>query len=230
MDSMFETLVDLPLFRGVTRERMAEVIEKAKFHFLKYTPDNDIVIAGQQQTHLSFLFAGSVRLTVTGGDSRFRVTSVITAPDVIAPDFIFGRHTTSPCTATAIDTVSLLSISKTDYLDMLQRDGIFLLNYLNLLSMNAQKSVVGVISLTTASIEERIAFWIIALTQSRAKDIVLHCRQRDLCSIFGIQRSALVTALESLRERGIITYTNESISFLNRHDLVSLLTHTEDDD
>ena len=29
MDSMFQTLVKIPLFSGVSQERMAEVIEKA---------------------------------------------------------------------------------------------------------------------------------------------------------------------------------------------------------
>ena len=35
MDSMFDTLMTLPLFRGVSQERMAETVGKAKFHFLK---------------------------------------------------------------------------------------------------------------------------------------------------------------------------------------------------
>lgn len=223
MDSMFQTLVRLPLFSGVTNERMAQVIEKAKFHFLKYTPGNDIVIADQKQTHLNFIFAGSVRVNLMGADTRFSVSSTLSAPDVIAPDFLFGRHTEYPCTATAIDTVSVLSVSKSDYLDMLQRDQIFMLNYLNLLSMNAQKSVLGVKALTTGSFEERLAFWVVALTQPRATDIVLTCRQRNLCSIFGIQRSTMIATLGEMRQKGLLTYDSESISINNRRDMVSLL-------
>lgn len=227
MDSMFQTLVKIPLFSGVSQERMAEVIEKAKFHFLKYTPGNDIVLAGQNVTHLNFIIGGSVRLSIQGIDQGFCIESSLTAPDVIAPDFLFGRHTEYPCTATAIDTVSILSVSKTDYLDMLQRDRIFQLNYLNTLSMNAQKSVLGVQSLTSGSFEERIAFWVVAMTQSRATDIVLRCRQRDLCRIFGVQRSAMIAALDDMHRRGLLRYDLDAVTFHDRRELVSLLLPLE---
>lgn len=223
MDSMFQTLVKIPLFSGVSQERMAEVIEKAKFHFLKYTPGNDIALAGQNVTHLNFIIGGSVRLSIQGIDQGFCIESSLTAPDVIAPDFLFGRHTEYPCTATAIDTVSILSVSKTDYLDMLQRDRIFQLNYLNTLSMNAQKSVLGVQSLTSGSFEERIAFWVVAMTQSRATDVVLRCRQRDLCQIFGVQRSAMIAALDDMHRRGLLRYDSDAVFFHDRRELVSLL-------
>lgn len=227
MDSMFQTLVKIPLFSGVSQERMAEVIEKAKFHFLKYTPDNDIALAGQNITHLNFIIGGSVRLSIQGIDQGFCIESSLTAPDVIAPDFLFGRHTEYPCTAAAIDTVSILSVSKTDYLDMLQRDRIFQLNYLNTLSMNAQKSVLGVQSLTSGSFEERIAFWVVAMTQSRATDIVLRCRQRDLCRIFGVQRSAMIAALDDMHRRGLLRYDSDAVFFHDRRELVSLLLPLE---
>ena len=35
MKSIFEILMELPLFRGVSRERIARTAGEAKFHFLK---------------------------------------------------------------------------------------------------------------------------------------------------------------------------------------------------
>ena len=43
MNSMFDILMGLPLFRGVSRERMADIVGMAKFHFLKYLPGETIV-------------------------------------------------------------------------------------------------------------------------------------------------------------------------------------------
>lgn len=37
---MFEILMNLPLFRGVSHEKLAQVVGEAKFHFLKYPPAN----------------------------------------------------------------------------------------------------------------------------------------------------------------------------------------------
>ena len=54
---MFDILMGLPLFRGVTRERMAETVGMAKFHFLKYLPGETVVTAGDPCTHIKFIIS-----------------------------------------------------------------------------------------------------------------------------------------------------------------------------
>ena len=71
---------------------------------------------------------------------------------------------------------------------ILNNDEVFLFNFLNVLSMNAQKAVDGILAITSGNLEERIAFWIVALTQRGGTDITLACKQRDLYSLFGVQR------------------------------------------
>ena len=84
------------------------------------------------------------------------------------------------------------------------------------------------LALTTGSLEERIAFWIIALTQRDAKDIVLACRQRDLYSLFGVQRSSFINTLDDMKERGIIDYSPNEIRVISRSDLRSVLLKSPD--
>lgn len=223
MNSMFEILMELPLFRGATRERMAETVGMAKFHFLKYLPGETIVEAGTPCTHIKFIISGSVRSKIVNPDSRFKVSQTLVAPDVISPDYLFGRATNYPCTVTAIEPTGILQIAKSDHIKILNSDEVFMFNYLNLLSMNAQKSVSGVLALTTGSIEERIAFWIIALTQPSGKDIALECRQRDMYSFFGVQRSSFLSTLDSMKERGLLTYDAYKIDIIDRRALISLL-------
>lgn len=221
--SMFEKLMDLPLFRGVNRDRISEIVEKAKFHFLKYLPGHEVVRAGDACSHLKFILSGSVRLTIANHDGRFSVDQTLTGPDVISPDFLFGRATSYPGTAVALTPTSILQIEKSDYLKILKSDPVFMLNYLNYLSMNAQKAVLGVLGLTQGSIQERISFWIIALSQPTGSDIALKCKQRDLYSVFGVQRSTFKAALESMKERGLINFTSDSIEIHNRRALINLL-------
>lgn len=226
--SIFSILMELPLFSGVTREKMSDVVGKAKFHFLKYPKGTTFINVGEPCTHLKFILNGKVRITIPNSDGRFSVSQTLIAPDVIAPDFMFGMATVYPCSALGLEDTNILQISKSDYLDILNTDPIFLLNYLNLLAMNAQKAVDGVLSITMGSIEERIAFWIIALSKPSGRDIVLQCRQRDLYSVFGVQRSTFMGVLQSLRERGLIDYTPTSISVPDRRALLDLLhSHSE---
>lgn len=226
MDSMYEILMGLPLFKGVGREKISEIIEKAKFHFLKYLDGETVVSAHEPCTHIKFVISGRVRLTVANSNDRFKVSQTLSAPNVIAPEFLFGRAPFYPCSAVAIESAGILQISKSDYMAILNNDDVFLFNFLNVLSMNAQKAVDGILAITTGSLEERIAFWIVSLTQRGGTDIAFTCRQRDLYSLFGVQRSSFFATLESMKSRGIIDYSASEIRVNSREALLDILNTT----
>lgn len=228
--TMFEQLMNLPLFRGVSQARMSAIVGNTKLHFLKYPAGEVLVRAGDPCSHLTFILSGSVRLTAVNANGRFAVGQTLKAPAVLSPDFLFGRHTNYPSTIVALDDVSLLKISKLDYTKLLSSDPVFLFNYINMVAANAQKSVEGIMSLTTGEIDERIAFWIAALTQPGSLDIVLSCRKRDLCSLFGVPRSTFESGLESMRERGLISYTKDEFSVVDRQKLLALLDHNHEEE
>ena len=228
MASMFELLLELPLFRGVTHNKLAQIVGEAKFHFLKYPAGEYVIRSGEACSHLTFVISGSVRTTIVNANGRFSVSQTLSSPAVIAPDFLFGRLTHYPCDVVALNDVSILKISKGDYVRILDSDPVFLFNYLNILSANAQKAQQGVLSLTTGAIDERIAFWIIALSQPEGTDIVLTCRKRDLCSLFGLQRATFEAGLASMKERGLLDYTNNELFIKDRNALRSLLLHNHE--
>lgn len=95
--------------------------------------------------------------------------------------------------------------------------------------MNAQKAIDGVLALTTGSLEERIAFWIVALTQRGGKDIVLSCRQRDLYALFGVQRTSFIGTLDNMKSRGLIDYNQHEIRINSRADMLALLSSPAED-
>ena len=140
MDQMYQLLMGLPLFSGVTYEKMLEIIGNTKFHFLKFLGGETFIAEGEQCTHIKFIISGKVRVSIANHDRRFTVSQTLTAPDVVAPEYIFGRSTVYPCSVVALEPTGVLQISKADYMKILNSDPIFLINYLNLLSMNAQKS------------------------------------------------------------------------------------------
>lgn len=225
---MYENLMTLPLFKGVSLSRVSDIVGKTKLSFLKYLPGETILRAGDPCNSIKFVIAGDVRLTITNYTDRFRIAQTLKAPSVISPDFLFGRHTIYPAEGVAIDTVSIMQIEKADFIGLLMEDEVIMFNYLNILSTNAQKAIDGVMALTTGELEERIAFWIIALTQYDSTDIVLQARQRDLYSLFGVQRTSFISALDNLRAQGMLTYTPREINVISRRELRNVLLKEPD--
>lgn len=226
MDSMYEILMELPLFKGVSYDKISKIVESTRFHFLKYLDGETIVNAGDACTHIRFIISGKARLSIGNPDGRFKVSQTLSAPDVICPDFLFGRETRYPVDVVANDTVAIVQLTKQDFLDILNSDRIFLFNYLNIISVNAQKAVGGVLAVAAGALEERIAFWIIALTQPGGTDIKLTCRQRDLYSLFGVQRSSFLSTLERMKAMGMIDYDSTEIRIVSRRALLDLIIHS----
>lgn len=229
MDSIYNTLRSLPLFKGVAVEKLEEIVANTRLHFLKYSEGEPIVRQNERCTHIKFLISGSVRVSFSATRNRFKVSQTISAPDVIMLDYLFGRVTNYPCDAVALEPTGIVQLEKADFIKLMMNDEVFLFNFLNTLSMNAQKSIDGVLALSTGALEERIAFWILALTQTRSTDIILQARQRELYTLFNVQRMSLISTLESMRDRGLIEFTPTEIRVLSRRNLVELLMNHDED-
>lgn len=215
--------MEMPLFHGVSYQKLSEIIGKHRFHFKKHKPSDIIVRAGDPCMLLSTVISGSVRVKIDSADSRVTVSQTLDAPEVIAPEYFFGRVTNYPATVTALDNCGIMQIEKRDYVDIINSDQVFLFNILNLLSMNAQRATDGVLALTSGNLQRRIAYWIVALTQNNGYDITMECRQRDFYSVFGVQRQSLISTLAEMKAEGLLDYTPQCIRVADRRNLVKLL-------
>lgn len=227
MESMYEKLMELPLFQGVSRDKLSELIEKTPFHFVKYTQGQQIVAVNENCTHIRFIISGDVKIEIPSTNRKVVVSETLSGPNVIGTDYLFGRNTFYPFNATALTECGILQIVKADFINILMSDKVFLFNMLNILSRNSQKGTFGIMALSSGTIAERLAFIITSLTQRGSKDICMSFKQKDLCCILGVQRSTLINALSKMKEDEVIDYSLTEIRVHDRNILLDIL-HSED--
>ena len=109
---MYDKLLQLPLFQGVSRMKMSEIIEKTRFHFLKYQDNEIIAHRGEECTHMKFIVSGSARSELKNISGKIRVSETLHAPNILYPNHLFGRNTTYPCEVTAKENAA--SAAKTN--------------------------------------------------------------------------------------------------------------------
>ena len=88
MDSMYDVLLQLPLFQGVSRMKMSEIIEKTRFHFLKYQDNEIIAHRGEECTHMKFIVSGSARSELKNISGKIRVSETLHAPNILYPNHL----------------------------------------------------------------------------------------------------------------------------------------------
>ncbi len=228
MENIFDKLLHLPLFQGVSHERLQETVEKVPFHFLKFRKGEKILSCGDECTHVRFIVSGRVKLEYESKVLKFKISHELEAPEVIAPDYLFGLDTHYPFSVRAMDNCGLLQLTKQDYVTMLRTDNVFLFNILNYLSRNSQTRKSQLLNLGNASVQERLVMLMSAFTSQRSQNITMNFKQRDLCRLLGARRPALVSAISFLRENGLIEMPDSStINITSRHDFLQQLKNTE---
>jgi len=224
MNSMYQQLMQLPLFQGVSTEKITALVEKLPFHFLKYRNGEQIIAAGDACTHVKFIVSGRVKLDTPFPRLRINLHQTVSNPHVLAPEYLFGRDTVYPYTAVSEGTCGILQLLKSDYIKMITTDKVFLFNILNYLSSGTQRNLAYPLSIKDGSVVERLAILVDMLTMTGATDISLRYKQRDLCILLGTQRTTLMSMLEKLSEQDIVDYDSNTLTIL---DIDGLMRATE---
>ena len=159
---------------------------------------------------------------------KFKISHELEAPEVIAPDYLFGLDTSYPFSVTATEGCGILQLAKHDYVAMLRTDDVFLFNILNYLSRNSQMRRSQLLNLGNASVQERLVMLVSAFTSQRSQNIAITFRQRDLCRLLGARRPALVSAISAMKDKGLIDMpSSTTITIASRHDFLQQLKNNE---
>ena len=215
MNSMYQQLMQLPLFQGVSTEVITALVEKLPFHFLKFRNGEQIFAAGDQCSHIRFIVSGRVRLETPCDHPRVSLLQTLETPHVLAAEYLFGRETTYPYAAFADGPCGILQLCKSDYIKMLAFDKVFLFNILNYLSSGSQRNTASILAVKEGSVIERLAMIVEALTVTGATDVTVRFKQKDLCVLLGTQRTTLIASLDKLSDEDILDYTSNELRILD---------------
>ena len=129
----------LPLFLGIGTDELSEIVGHTKFGFHKLSVGQLLAAEGDRCTQLFFLMEGSLSVESHADNHRYSIIEELSAPAVIQPEHLFGLMSRYSRTFSAKTDCSLLALSKEEILRLLDSYLIFRLNFLNILSMQAQR-------------------------------------------------------------------------------------------
>lgn len=219
--SIYDSLLQLPLFKGLTIESFNEIIEKYRFEFLSYNKDSVIINAGEECNCFKFVISGSVRSEFINDKVKIKIYETISAPNDIISNYAVGNNIFPISVVATDDNTGILAIDKQDFLSIMQEHRVVMLNYLILLSRKSQIPFEAYNQIATDNIRAKFALWILYFTNYNSTDIVIKAKFRDLYLFFGAQRGAFNSVLGEMKEMGIIDFSVKEIFVLDRRLLMS---------
>ena len=209
--SMYDTLLQLPLFQGLCKDDFTTIIEKVKFHFLNYKENDIIRKQGDLCNQLVFLLNGEITLKVADAEEGYTLSETLHAPHIIEPYSLFGMDTRYTATYLAKTDVTLLTIDKAYVYAELNNYEIFRLNYLNILSNRIQVAHKKLWGNHMGSLNEKFVHFLLDRCQKPQGDKVLYITMEDLARIVNETRINVSRMLNDMQQQGQVQLKRKEI-------------------
>ena len=108
-----DKLLATPLFQGLSKSDLNEIVGNTKFSFSKYEAGKTIVRAESYCNDLMFLLNGSVEVSTDAADHSFTFTEILNAPLQVQPQRMFGLNQNYTSTYKAYTRCNFMRLSNT---------------------------------------------------------------------------------------------------------------------
>lgn len=211
METMFDTLLQLPLFQGLCHEDFTSILDKVKLHFIKHKAGETIIKSGNPCTQLCFLLKGEISIVTNAKENIYTVIEQIEAPYLIEPQSLFGMNTNYASSYVAHTEVHTVCISKAFVLSDLFKYDIFRLNYMNIVSNRAQNLYTRLWDRAPKDIEDKIIRFILAHIERMTGEKLFKVKMDDLARILDDTRLNVSKALNGLQELNLLELHRKEI-------------------
>ena len=221
---MIPALVNNPLFRGITPERLFADLEEISFHTRSYKKGEILAQQGAVCNRLIILTKGSVRGEMIDYSGRLIKVEDIAAPRAIAPLFLFGEENRYPVEVTANEPTEVIELPKSSVLRLFRKNEQFLENYMNLSANYARTLSDKLFFMSFKTIRQKLASYLLRLyKQQQQTHITLDRSQQELSDYFGVSRPSLARELAHMQEDGLLIADRKHITILQKEQLVRLI-------
>ncbi len=131
--------MQLPIFNGMSSEQFSDFIEYLPLDFETYEPGETIVEIGEAVLTLKCIVSGKAVVEHEAFGGMIKVEEIWNAGTILGMDRLFGMDTTYSFTARAKEKCGILQFSKQRFLELIRTRDICLINFLNYVSMRAQR-------------------------------------------------------------------------------------------
>lgn len=221
MDTMFDTILQLPLFQGLAQEDFTNILGKIKLGFTRHKTGEVIVETGDTCDRLIFVLKGEVSLTTSPADTSYSFTEFFQAPCLIEPQSLFGMHTSYASTFTARTEVHTVSVGKDFIIKELFKYEIFRLNYINIIGNRAQNLNKRLWTKKAVNLEKHIENFIRMHIERPTGKKVLKIKMEVMAQVVNDTRMGVSRALNSMQQKGLLELRRGEIIIPDAEKLVA---------
>lgn len=221
---MYDLLMQLPVFQGISTEQMTHILEVIPFDFRIYNEGDIIGRGGDLVYGATFLLSGQVKLETPIFNQRVKITQIFDAPYTFSLHHLFGAEVTARSTMIAAQNrTGLMVLRKGDFLRILHENEIALINVMNILCTRAQKQHKAIDFSGETDPVLKLSSWMLAFTERSAAEVWAEAEEADWCDMLQLDSPAFWRCVAMLEGQKVIESENGRLKLLDRYGLRSLV-------
>ena len=201
---LYDNLLVLPLFMGMSRSDLMDIAGQTKFDFKKVEDGETIVREGEACQRLYFLLSGEIMVITEADDHGYRIEEDIFGPEIFQIERIFGLTQRFTHTYIAKHGCSLMSISKQEMQKLSDKFEIFRINLLNLISTQTQKNNRRLFRVPPKTLSERITRFFESHCIRPAGEKMFYIKMTRLAEEMNVKRIYVSNALNEMQDHKLI--------------------------
>lgn len=215
MDTMYETLLQMPLFQGLGEDEMTRIIGKVKLHFQKFKAGSVVFKKGDPCSNLVFLLKGELMIESSDADNNFVLKEFAEAPALIELHSLFGIKTNYVSTYTAETDVDLVTVDKSFIIFELDKYDIFRMNFRNIISNRVQQLQERLWQSSNEYLETKMVDFLLNRCEKPSGKKLLKIKMEDFALMIGETRLSVSKLLNSLEKEELVILRRTEIEVPN---------------
>lgn len=223
--TMYELLMQLPVFQGISSVQLTSIIEKIPFSFSQFDAGQIIMNEGEECSAMTFVLSGTVRSITPTFGHKVHIQQDFEGPYTLPFYNLFGAETHVHDTLQAVTRTGVMQLEKSNVLKVVQQNPILLINVMNMLCTNAQKQHKAMDFSGESDPVLRLASWMLAFTERNAGNIVIDAELSDWCDLLQVDETSFWRCVATLEGQHIIETDGKKLKLLDRYSLKTFIGH-----
>lgn len=186
----------LPLLAGADEVTVSELLDHPGNAHRTYKKGDYLTRQGAVCRSVYLLVAGALHATMAGADGKELVIERLTAPQLLAPAFVYGQRNRFPVSLTAVTDCELLVVGRDWFLDYMHRHPVVMANFIGEISDRCVFLSRKVNEFALQSLRARVTGYLREHGQIG--------NQQAVAARLGVARPSLARVLAELLREGIV--------------------------
>ena len=210
---LLQALDTIRVFEGLSEPEIKRFLAESRSRVRTYEKDELLFRQGDAYNVFAIVIEGACVSEMNDFSGRTVDLGRFPAPFPVAPGFLFLEESELPVSLRAITSVKAVLIPKGQLFDLLRVNGVFLENFLRLLSSRIEYLTGKVSFHSCRTIREKLLMYLETLKRDEDGTVTVPMSVEELARYFGVARPSIYQVFIDLQKEGVFMKKGRKIIF-----------------